>query len=568
MVARRPRPGLSQGAPGPWKPGRAPPPIPIMPPPLLHLSAIGKSFGPNRVLDGVSLDLRAGEVHVLAGENGAGKSTLIKILAGIHADYDGRVELAGRAVRFAAPHAANRAGIAVIHQELSLVDTMSVADNLFLGREPARIGGWWLDRPAQRRRALELCRQLDLELSAEDLARPVGDFPLSAKNRIEIAKALSQEARILAMDEPTSALNGPEVKRLFALMETLKRQGCGIVYITHRMEEIYRVADRITVLRDGRWVGTARAADCPEPRLIQWMIGRELADYIPPRSGPARAGEQRPRLAVRGFGVPSPDPARPAAVRGFSVEVRPGEIVGLAGLQGAGCSELFQGLFGAYGRVCTGEVWIDGEPFVPSDPRHSIRRGLAYLTADRKGSGLVAGMSVAANISLASLPRVSPAGVLRAGVERERAGRQATALDVRLASLDQAVGTLSGGNQQKVVLAKWLETEPRVLLLEEPTRGVDVGAKHEIYALMRRWAADGMALLLISTEMPELLRLSDRILVLHRGGITGSFGRGEATPEKILAAAMGAAAGRPEAGPPPPAADALRVWPLACPAFP
>ncbi|MGA2016325.1 MAG: sugar ABC transporter ATP-binding protein [Opitutaceae bacterium] len=513
-----------------------------MPERLLALRDIGKRFGANRVLEGVSLDLDAGEVHILAGENGAGKTTLIKILAGIHSDYEGAIELGGRPVRFATPHEANRAGISVIHQELSLIDSMSVLDNIHLGRERARPGGLWLDRSGQAERALALCRQLNLELSAEDLARPVEQFPLSVKNLVEIAKALAFDARILVMDEPTSALSRAEVDRLFALVEALKRRGCGIIYITHKMEEIYRVADRITVLRDGRRVGTAAAGDCPESRLIQWMIGRELAPQGPPRPRAPGAGEGV--LEVRGFGVPHPVPGRPPAVRDFSVSVRAGEIVGIAGLQGSGAAELFQGLFGARGAVCAGSVAVGGKPFSPESPSRSIGRGLCHLTADRKGSGLVPAMSVEHNVTLASLPRSSPGGVLRPRRERECAAAQAAALGIRLESLDQAAGTLSGGNQQKVVLAKWLETRPRVLLLEEPTRGVDIGAKSEIYSLMRRWTTEGMAILLISSELPELLLLCDRILAMHRGAVTAEFSREEATPERILAAAMGSP-GRP-----------------------
>lgn len=509
---------------------------------LLQLSQIGKSFGPNRVLDGVSMDLNAGEVHILAGENGAGKSTLIKILAGIHTEYDGGIELAGQPVRFTTPHEANRRGISVIHQEMSLVDSMSVADNVLLGREPTRLGGWWLDRAARLQRVLELCRQFDLTFSAAELSRPVELFSLSVKNRIEIAKALAFDARILVMDEPTSALTSAEAEKLFTLMEALKRRGCGIIYISHKMEEIYRVADRITVLRDGKWVGTATVQQCPEPRLIQWMIGRELSEYIPARTRPPRPEGEQPRLEVRDLRVPSPDPSRPDAVRHFSARVHAGEIVGVAGLQGAGGSELFQGLFGAFGAVCRGSAWIDGELFQPRSPGDSIRRGLAHLTADRKSTGLVLGLSVGQNVSLAALPKFSPGGWLRPELEHEAATRQVGALRIRLASTDQDTGTLSGGNQQKVVLAKWLETRPRVLLLEEPTRGVDIGTKHEIYSLMNQWSAEGLAILLISSDMPELLGLSDRIIVLHRGEITASFDRGEATPEKILAAAMGSGA--------------------------
>ena len=510
---------------------------------LLQLSQIGKSFGAVRVLDGISLDLNAGEVHILAGENGAGKSTLIKILAGIHPDYDGTIELAGRPVRFATPHEANRQGISVIHQEMSLVDSMSVADNVLLGREPARLGGAWLDRAAQSERVLALCRQLGLTFTAADLARPVEQFSLSIKNRIEIAKALAFDARILVMDEPTSALDRAEAEKLFILIEALKRRGCGIIYISHKMEEIYRVADRITVLRDGRWVGTAPVQECPEPKLIQWMIGRGLSEYIPSRIDRPRMEGKRPRIEIQAFRVPNPDPSRADAVRNFSASVHAGEIVGVAGLQGAGGSELFQGLFGAYGGVCSGRVWIDGEPFRPRRPGDSIRRGLAHLTADRKSTGLVLGLSVEQNVSLASLSALSPGGWLRPGLERQAATRQVGTLRIRLASLGQEAGTLSGGNQQKLVLAKWLETRPKVLLLEEPTRGVDIGTKHEIYSLMNQWSEEGLAILLISTDLLELLGLSDRIIVLHRGEITAFLDRGDATPEKILAAAMGSEAG-------------------------
>jgi ABC-type sugar transport system ATPase subunit len=511
-----------------------------MPEKLLQLSDIGKRFGANRVLESVSFDLYAGEVHVLAGENGAGKTTLIRILAGIHPEHEGAIELGGRTVRFRNPIEASRHGISVIHQELSLVESMSVADNICLGREPARAGGLLLDRRAQLGRVGELCARLGLSFTREDLGRRAEQFPLSVRNRIEIAKALAGDARIIVMDEPTSALNHAEVEQLFALIGHLKGSGCGIIYITHKLEEIYRVADRITVLRDGRRVGTAAAADCPPPTLIRWMIGRDLAEQFAPRAGPAAPGARAPRLAVSRFTVPSPGAGRPPAVQDLSVAVHAGEIVGFAGLQGAGCSELFNGLFGAYGAVCGGRVEIDGEPVRPESPGASIRRGLAFLTGDRKNTGLVLGMSVERNVSLSSLPRVSPGGVLSPGLERSLAEHYVGALGIRLESVDQEAGALSGGNQQKVALAKWLATRPRVLLLEEPTRGVDVGAKHEIYGLLRGLAAEGLAILLISTEMPELLGLCDRVVALHRGRVMGIFDRSEATPERVLAAAMGA----------------------------
>lgn len=510
---------------------------------LVQLTGIGKSFGATRVLDDVSFDLHAGEVHLLAGENGAGKSTLIKILAGIHHEFDGTIELEGQLVRFASPHEANRRGVSVIHQEMSLVDAMSVADNIYLGREPSRAGGWWLDRGAQLAKTQEICRSLDLEFSREDLREPVERFSLSVKNRIEIAKALSFEAKVLVMDEPTSALNRHEVEKLFRLIETLKARGCGIIYISHKMEEIYRIADRITVLRDGRWVGTATKAECPPDRLVHWMIGREMSQHFPARPAIAAAAGERPALEVRALRVASLVPGRPDAVHGVSFQVRAGEILGIAGLQGSGSTEVFHGLFGTYGRLTGGAVALDGQAFAPATPRAAIRRGLALLTGDRKATGLVLGMSVEHNMTLAALPRFSPRGLLRPAAERVAAKRLAQALRVRLASVEQPAGMLSGGNQQKVVLAKWLEAAPRVLLLEEPTRGVDVGAKHEIYELMNRWTADGMAIVMISTELPELLGVCDRILVMHRGEITAEFARGEATAERVLAAAMGVKAG-------------------------
>jgi len=488
------------------------------PPPLVRMSGITKRFGPVTVLRDVQFECRAGEVHVLAGENGAGKSTLIKILAGVHTEFEGRLEINGSR------------GVAVIHQELSLIGSMSVADNIFLGRAPARAGFVCAARQEQDSR--RWTAQLGLDI---DVRQPVEKFPAAIQQLIEIAKALSQDARVIVMDEPTSALNAPEVARLFALIQSLKARGCAIIYITHKMEEIERIADRITVLRDGQWIGTAPAAELPAPKLIQWMVGRELGEQFP-RRVPHSGGE---RLRLENFSVfPTGFSARPA-VNQISLSARAGEVVGIGGLQGSGASELFLGLFGAYGSRTSGAAQMDGRPCRFASPRQAIGSGVALLTNDRKATGLVLSLSVAANATLAGLPALSPGGWRSPARERAAAEKMTGPMRLRAASLDAEAGTLSGGNQQKVALAKSLQTRPRLLLLDEPTRGIDVGAKREIYQLVDEWTAQGIAILLITSEMPELLTLSDRVIVLHRGRITAELARGQATPEAVLAAAMG-----------------------------
>ncbi len=500
---------------------------------VLRMSGIGKSFGGVVVLSGVPLELHSGEVHILAGENGAGKSTLIKIMAGVYPDYEGRMEMAGREARFRSPQEALAAGIAVIYQEISLVGTLSVADNIFLGRERSGPAGV-LDRKSQAEKAREVLSGLGLDL---DVSRPVEDYPVSVQQMIEIAKALSCNARVIVMDEPTSTLSAPEVERLFGLIQTLKQRGCAIVYITHKMEEIYRIADRITVLRDGRWVGCAPAVDLPEPELVRWMVGRELSSQFPPRQ--ANQGDEV--LSVEGLTLLNPVAKGRPLVDNLSFSVCAGEILGLAGLQGSGASEALGAVFGVYGTPAAGNVRLLGETLPLGSPLESIRRGLALLTNDRKANGFVQEMDITQNISLAALPRFSPGGWLRHTLERKAAMARAESLRLKASSLSQLAGTLSGGNQQKVILAKWLETGPRVLFLDEPTRGVDIGVKHEIYELMNRWTEQGMAVVLITSEMPELLAMSDRIIVLSRGKATAEFSRAGATQEKILQAAMGRA---------------------------
>jgi ribose transport system ATP-binding protein len=504
--------------------------------PLLQLAGVGKNFGLVRVLDGVDFDLRAGEVHVLAGENGAGKSTLVKIIGGVYSDFGGEMRLDGKPVRFRQPGEASAAGIAVIHQELSLIEPLSVGQNIALGRETRT---WFLDRPAEASRAREVCSWLEIPRTERELARPVEELPLGLKSRVEIAKALMGDARILVMDEPTSALNDAEVETLFRIIAKLKARGAAIVYISHKMEEIFRLADRITVLRDGRRIDVVDAAACTPGKLVELMIGRPLTRFIPPRKENVDLSTAA-RLEVTGFSVAHRDPRKPDVVRDFTVSVRRGEIIGLAGLEGSGCGEVLGGLF--TGDRASGQVRIDDVEFTPSSPSHSIERGVALVTGDRKSTGLVLPLSVVANVSLAAMPRLSPGGFRQPARERDRAAHYVDQLGIRIGTLDQEVETLSGGNQQKVVLAKWLETHPKVLLLDEPTRGVDVGAKHEIYEFIRRLAEDGIAVLLTSTDMVELVGLCDRVVVLHRGAIAAVLQGQEINPTRILAAAMGEAA--------------------------
>jgi len=498
---------------------------------LLSMQDICKSFSGVQVLTQASFDLRAAETHVLAGENGAGKSTLIKILAGVYSDYNGRIQINGKPVRYLSPHEAFSGGIAVIHQEMSLINSMSVIDNIFLGRECTFRSGC-INKARQAAATQVLMEELGLEL---DIYAPVSSYPLPIRQMIEIGKALAREARIVVMDEPTSALNEPEVKRLYELIKQMKSRGCGIIYISHRMEEIYALADRITVLRDGESVGTKNKEALPPDELIRMMVGRSLKQQFPAQV--FNPGEER--LCLEHVFVPDRSGSGAWAAEDISMTVKAGEIVGLAGLQGSGNSELLHGIFGAYGALFQGRISISGRPCEIKSPHHSIRNGLALLTNDRQGTGLVPGMSITHNITMSSLEKHTTWGWLRPASEETTAQRLVDQLRVKATSIRQPVQTLSGGNQQKVVLAKWLARQPAVLLLDDPTRGVDVGAKHDIYELMNQWSAEGFAIVFISSELPELLAMSDRILVMHRGRIIVEYSHDAATAEKILHAAMG-----------------------------
>lgn len=505
--------------------------------PLLQMRGIHKAFAGVRALQGVDLEVQAGEVHGLVGENGAGKSTLMRILSGALQPDAGEILLRGQPMRFPTPQAAQAAGIAMIHQELSLVPSTSVAANILLGHEPRGALGL-LNLREMNRRAAELMEQLSTPV---DVSRRVEEFTIAVQQMVEVAKALSHQATLIVMDEPTSALAEAEVAKLFSIIRSLRDQGVAIVYISHKMDEIYALCDRVTVLRDGQYVGTSAVSDLPREQLIQWMVGRKI-DQLFPRHH-AIAGPEV--LRVEGLSLPADDETGRLAVDNVSLTVRAGEIVGLAGLRGAGCSELMGCIFGQYGRRPAGSIWIRGRPVAPHSPAEAIRCGVAMLTNDRKATGLILPMSVLHNMTLASLPQVAPAGVIRRRREEILARPLVDTLNIRAASVNQEVNSLSGGNQQKVALAKWLMTEPDVLLLDEPTRGIDVGAKTEVYELMNRLVEAGKGILLITSELPELLAMSDRIVVLHRGRVTAQFPREEATQERVMAAAMEVDAGAP-----------------------
>lgn len=504
-------------------------------PPLLSGENIFKSFSRVPVLHGVSFDLTEGEVHALAGENGAGKTTLIKIISGIYSDYQGTVRVKGENVRFRSPQEAARRGIAAIHQELSLVNSLSVLDNIFLGQEIRKAHGF-IDFRKQRRQARLLLQNFGLDL---DLKQPVGTFPYTTRQMIALAKVLVSEARIIAMDEPTSTLTHSEAEKLFEVVKALKAKGCGIIYISHRLEEIYALSDRVTILRDGRRVGSFRTGELPSSELIRLMVGREINQQFPPYF----PGGGRELLRLERVYVPDPSGTKGWAVEDVSFSLREGEILGFAGLQGSGKSELFHALFGSFGPKLRGEVYLDGKLFVSRSPLEAIKKGLVLLTNDRLATGLIPLLGVVPNMTLASLEKFSPRGWLNKNKERRVTEEYIEKLRIKVADLNQEVGTLSGGNQQKVVLAKWLITQPRVVLLDEPTFGIDVGAKHEVYCLLNDWKKRGMAIALIASELPELLALADRILVLHRGRLAASFSRSEATPEKVMQAALGGASG-------------------------
>jgi ABC-type sugar transport system ATPase subunit len=488
--------------------------------PLLQVRQLSKRFPGVQALSAVDLDVRAGEAHAVCGENGAGKSTLMKIVAGIYARDSGEIFWKGRPIEITSPRQALDHGISMIHQELNLAPNLSVAENILLGRAPAR--GGFIDWAGLFARAQTLVDRLGIDL---DVRLPVEDLTVARQQMVEIAKALSYRSELIIMDEPTSALSEREAETLFGIIDRLKAEGVAVVYISHRLEEIFRVADRVTVLRDGRLVETLPIGQATQARLINRMVGRELNRLFPKEE--VEIGE--PILEVRHL-------TRAGVIHDVSFQLRRGEILGLAGLIGAGRTELVRALFGA-DPPDAGEIWLEGKPVRIRGPRDAIRLGIGFVTEDRKLQGLVLGMTVRENTTLASLRQVSRFGFLDLPWERTVAREFVDRLDIRTPSVEQEVVNLSGGNQQKVVLAKWLATRPKVLILDEPTRGIDVGAKAEVHGLMSRLAGQGVGIIMISSELPEILGMSDRILVVREGRISGEFRRGQATQEAILACA-------------------------------
>jgi ribose transport system ATP-binding protein len=501
-------------------------------PPLLEVRNLSKSFPGVQALAGVGLHARAGEVLAVVGENGAGKSTLMKILAGVYTPDAGEVLLDGRPVRFATVREALAAGIVLIHQELNLADNLSVAANLFLGRERLR-GGWLLDRAAMDREARALLTRVGLAVPP---TRPVGELPIGQQQLVEIARALAQSARIIIMDEPTSSLSQKETDTLFGVIADLKRAGVAVLYISHRLAEVQAVADRVTVLRDGCNAGDLGREQISHAAIVRLMVGRDLKLFYA-RQHAAAAADRPARLEVRGLRYAG-GPGAPV-----SFAVRAGEIVGLAGLVGAGRTELAEALFGLRPLVA-GQVLIDGRPVAIRSPRQAIRRGLLLAPEDRRLHGLILPDTVEHNLSLPNLDRLSFLRLVSGRREAALARDLVDRLRVKTPRLSQTVGLLSGGNQQKVVLGKWLARRPAVLLLDEPTRGVDVGARGEIYALMDRLAGDGVAILMISSDLEEVLGMSDRVLVLHEGRLAGELSRAELSEEAVMHLATGGAPSR------------------------
>jgi len=491
--------------------------------PLLEVRDVSKRFPGVQALDRACLDVKRGEVLALVGENGAGKSTMMKILSGVYEADEGTILMDGETVVPGDPiHARDNLGISIIYQELNLAQNLSVAENIYLGRFPTRRGFVQFDR--LYRQAEDFLGLLGADL---DPRAPVSRLTVAQQQMVEVAKAISYQCKLLIMDEPTSALTTRETETLFEVTEGLRDKGVGIIFITHRLEEIFEIADRVTVLRDGKTVGTKPMGEVDRPDVVRMMVGRDLSELFVAKEAEVGA----PLLEIHNLSTPN-------LLQDITFDLRQGEILGLFGLLGAGRTDLARALFGV-GPTPSGEVVLNGQPATVRSPADATQAGLAYVPEDRKLHGLVLPMTVRENVTLAVLRRLSRATVVQSSEERRVVDSFIEDLDIRTPSREQRVNNLSGGNQQKVVVAKWLASHPKVLILDEPTRGIDVGAKAEVHAIMARLAEQGVGILMISSELPEILGMSDRVLVMHEGRITGEFTREEATRERIMLAATG-----------------------------
>ena len=497
--------------------------------PRAELRGISKRFAATQALDNVSLDLVAGEIHALVGENGAGKSTLVKILAGVHQPDEGTIWLDGESTQIHGPARARALGIAVVHQEPRLFPDLTVAENVFIGHAPSGRFGT-IDWGGTRRAADALFKELDVRF---DVGAPVRGLSMADQQLIEIAKSLSVEARVLILDEPTASLSAHEVERLFTIVRRLRDRGVSILFVSHRLDEVFDLCDRATVFRDGRHVITTATSELTTADLVRHMVGRAVS-LFPKVENPI--GDVL--LEVKGL-------RRAGVFRGIDFDIRAGEIVGFAGLVGAGRTEVARVLFGIDQRD-GGEILLGGRPVSFSSPSAAMHAGIAYLPEDRHQEGLVLDFTIAQNVTLPILPRLFPRLLVRTSTERRVAHDYTEQFNVRMTGVDQLVGALSGGNQQKVVLAKWLASKPAILILDEPTRGIDIGAKIEVHRIISELAASGLGIILISSDLPEVLAMSDRILVLHEGRITAEIPRDRATEERVMFAATGSAGGETE----------------------
>ncbi|KQX48378.1 sugar ABC transporter ATP-binding protein [Paenibacillus sp. Root444D2] len=491
---------------------------------LLEMKGISKSFPGVKVLEQVDFTLHRGEVHALMGENGAGKSTLMKILGGIYTKDSGSITVNGNVYDIASPSMAQNLGIVIIHQELNMVPHLTVMENIFLGREFTYGKSKLINWRRMRQESHRYLSQLGLNIDPGTL---VNELSVGQQQMVEIAKALSMKAEILVLDEPTAALTDREIEALFLVIASLKEKGVGMIYISHRMEEIFRICDQVTVMRDGHYIGTEYIANTTMDHLVKMMVGREIKDRFPKVK--VTLGEEK--LTVNGL-------TQKGKLHDISLTVRAGEIVGIAGLMGAGRTELAKALFGVT-PIDRGTISINGKPVSIHKPIDAIHAGIGLITEDRKDEGLLLPLSVNDNLALPNLKILSSFGFMNRSKERELSDSMIKKLLIKTPNSEQKVGSLSGGNQQKVVIGKWLATNPQVLILDEPTRGVDIGAKKEIYDLMNELVSQGVAILMISSELPEVLGMSDRILVMHEGKISGEFTQEDASQEKIMLSATG-----------------------------